>query len=46
MVYAWAATGEKNVSIQAIYNQVFSGSLYHGKKKPLIYPPVQLPAPC
>lgn len=33
MVYAWAATGEKNVSIQAIYNQVFSGSLYHGKEK-------------
>ena len=33
MVYAWAATGEKNVSIQAIYNQVFPSSLYHGKER-------------
>ena len=38
MVYAWAATGEKNVSIQAIYNQVFSGSLYHGKEKTVDLP--------
>ena len=33
LVYAWAASGEKGVSIQAIYDQVFSGDLYHGKKK-------------
>ena len=33
MVYAWAETGEKNVTIQAIYNQVFGSSLYHGKEK-------------
>ena len=32
-VYAWVASSEKNVSIQTIYNQVFSGSLYHGKEK-------------
>lgn len=38
MVYAWVATGEKNVSIQAIYNQVFSGSLYHGKEKTVDLP--------
>ena len=32
-VYAWVASSEKNVGIQAIYNQVFNSSLYHGKEK-------------
>ena len=33
LVYVWAASGEKNVTIQAIYTQLFSYSLYHGKEK-------------
>ena len=33
LVYVWAASGEKNATIQAIYTQLFSGSLYHGKKR-------------
>ncbi len=32
LAYVWAASGENDVSIQAIYRQVFSGSLYHGKE--------------
>ena len=32
-VYTWAASGEKNVTIQAIYEQIFASSLYHGKEK-------------
>ena len=32
-VYAWVAGGGKNVSIQAIYDQLFTSSLYHGKEK-------------
>lgn len=32
-VYAWAATSESDVSIDAIYSQIFSSSLYHGKEK-------------
>lgn len=32
-VYTWVASSEKNVGIQAIYNQLFNSSLYHGKEK-------------
>ena len=32
-VYAWVASSEKNIGIQAIYNQLFNSSLYHGKER-------------
>ena len=32
-VYAWVTGSEKDLSIQAIYNQVFNSSLYHGKER-------------
>lgn len=32
-LYAWAATQQTGVTIQAVYNQIFSSKLYHGVEK-------------
>ena len=31
-VYAWVDSGEKNVTIQAMYTQIFANAVYHGKE--------------
>lgn len=33
LIYLWTSTAETDVTIQAIYNQLFGSSLYHGKSK-------------
>ena len=33
LAYVWAATEESDVTIQAIYDQVFASALYHGKQQ-------------
>ncbi|MBQ8236671.1 MAG: cadherin-like beta sandwich domain-containing protein [Oscillospiraceae bacterium] len=33
LAYVWVATEESDVTIQAIYNQIFASALYHGKQQ-------------